>query len=144
MQDLRQQISEVAPNATAVIAAALGETTRSLRDAVEAGDVSTNRVIAALVNVVRVQGPGGGVVTYEFTSLDHFTVEGRGTVYVVPNPSDAVRGEWAHLVGQVVLIDGCVQRVAGVESFATPRVRAGLPIGLLVAPQSPPTERPTT
>ncbi len=56
LQDLRQCIGEAAPTATAVIAAALGETPQALYHAVAAGQVSTNSVIIALVNELRERG----------------------------------------------------------------------------------------
>lgn len=68
-----------------------------------------------------------------FRALSNFYITGRGRVFVVANPSEQPREALAgRLVGAEVLIDGVVMRVHGVDSHATPIIRAGDGIGLLV------------
>jgi hypothetical protein len=78
---------------------------------------------------------------WSFTSLDWFTVTGRGRVAVVANPVDFERGACPFL-GKQVTIDGSPYVVRGVESHALPVIRQGAHIGLLV--REGPTEGPTS
>jgi len=71
--------------------------------------------------------------TPEFKSIDSFIITGRGTVYMVPNPTDCRREELRRLVRTTVRIDGVERVVLGVDSHATFTISAGVSIGLLVA-----------
>lgn len=73
------------------------------------------------------------VATY--MSKDKFHLADRGTVYCVEN--DRACNSFSWLIDHHVSIDGTIYKVKGVESFAIPHKRKGMPIGILVYP---PTE----
>jgi hypothetical protein len=71
-----------------------------------------------------------------FQSLDRFTIDGRGDVFVVALDRDT--SDFAHLLNRTVLVDGRLVEVSGVERFAhSPPWRKGESIGLLKAGSAP-------
>lgn len=66
-----------------------------------------------------------------YQALDWFDIKGRGRVASVSN-DEAFERDAAHLIGEVVEIDGAQYKVLGVESWALQTIRKGAPIGLLV------------
>ena len=66
----------------------------------------------------------------DYRSLDSYVVTNRGRAFVVAAPFDIT--DRAVLHGEAT-IDGDPVTVVGVETHAIPVVRAGTPIGLLVA-----------
>ena len=71
----------------------------------------------------------------EFHAEDTFQIAGRGTVHVVRCPGDCPREKLADMIGREATIDGTVYTVRGIERFAVPLIRAGMPIGLMVEPK---------
>ena len=68
----------------------------------------------------------------ELKSTGKFRIPGRGYVYTILNPIEC--NDFAHIIGQFVLIDGMKFKVLGVERFAhMPPWHVGESLGLLVA-----------
>jgi hypothetical protein len=64
-----------------------------------------------------------------FTSVDTFTIKGRGVCYVVE--LDRCTDDFAHLLGKTVVIDGQSFVAAGVERYAIMRHPRGETISIL-------------
>ena len=70
-------------------------------------------------------------VSYEFKSDGRFDIPGRGLVFAVKNPHECTN--FNHLMGRMVMIDGSLYEIRGVERYmhCSPW-REGEGIGLLV------------
>lgn len=76
--------------------------------------------------------PWSNCDTPEFTTLETFTITGRGTVHVVENTHDV---DPSTLIEKVVLLDGELRKVTAFEAHAVhwrPGMKAFRHIGLMV------------
>lgn len=76
----------------------------------------------------------------KFTTIDTFSIAGRGVVHTGYSPVefDTREPDWsAKLMAEPREVDGVPRRVKGIEVYAAlMRFRAGTPIGLLLAPKA--------
>lgn len=68
--------------------------------------------------------------------LDRFQINGRGQVIVVAADRELDR-EHPEIMGLSVIVDGKPRQIVGVEriAIATPKIRVGEHIGLLLSPE---------
>jgi len=73
-------------------------------------------------------------IVAELTSEDSYSIQGKGSVYIVRNPRDTHSDErWGWLIGHWVKLDGRLVEVLGVESYLLHgRYAKGKPIGIIV------------